>query len=63
MCFNPRQDLAELEELRREMGERDFEAQYNQRPLPPGGAIFKADWLQRYDAPPPPEKVMGIAAG
>lgn len=58
-----RQDLAELEELRREMGERDFEAQYNQRPLPPGGAIFKADWLQRYDAPPPPEKVMGIAAG
>ncbi len=55
-----RQDLADLEELRREMGERDFEAQYNQRPLPPGGAIFKAEWFQRYDAPPPPEKVMAI---
>jgi hypothetical protein len=24
-----------------EIGEHDFEAQYNQRPLPPGGAIFE----------------------
>ncbi len=39
-----------------EMGERDFEAQYNQRPLPPGGALFKLEWLQRYDEPPPPRK-------
>ena len=47
-----RQDLADLEQLRSEMGERDFEAQYNQRPLPPGGAIFKSEWLKRYDARP-----------
>ncbi len=42
----------EIARLRTEMGERDFEAQYNQRPLPPGGALFKLQWLQRYDEPP-----------
>ncbi|WP_420854286.1 phage terminase large subunit [Sphingopyxis granuli] len=42
------------------MGEQDFEAQYNQRPLPPGGALFKLQWLSRYDKPPPPHKVQGI---
>ncbi|RVQ69636.1 hypothetical protein EKN06_05605 [Croceicoccus ponticola] len=46
--------------LRSEMGERDFEAQYNQRPLPPGGALFKAQWLQRYDKPPERHQVEGI---
>ena len=50
----------EIARLRAEMGERDFEAQYNQRPLPPGGALFKLEWLQRYDEPPPPQKVQGI---
>ena len=30
---------------RRLMGEHDFEAQYNQRPMPPGGALFKLEWL------------------
>lgn len=46
--------------LRHEIGERDFEAQYNQRPLPPGGALFKLEWLQRYGELPGPEKVQGI---
>lgn len=41
----------ELERLRREMGERDYEAQYNQAPLPPGGTLFKRAWLQRYCEP------------
>lgn len=49
----------EIARLRREMGERDFEAQYNQRPLPPGGALFKLGWLQRYDEIPPPHQVQG----
>lgn len=39
----------ELARIRREMGERDYEAQYNQTPLPPGGALFKRSWLRRYD--------------
>ena len=37
----------EIARLRSEMGERDFEAQYNQRPMPPGGALFKGHWLKR----------------
>ena len=46
--------------LRGEMGERDFEAQYNQRPLPPGGALFKLEWLKRYTEPPAVHQVEGI---
>ena len=42
----------DIARLRSEMGEADFEAQYNQRPMPPGGALFKLQWLQRYDEPP-----------
>lgn len=51
---------ADIARLRSEMGERDFETQYNQRPLPPGGALFKLEWLQRYDAPPKPQQVQAI---
>ncbi|MBL0116791.1 MAG: phage terminase large subunit [Sphingomonadales bacterium] len=39
-------------EQRSLMGERDFEAQYNQRPMPAGGALFKLNWLKRYSHPP-----------
>lgn len=53
-------DEEEIERTRSLMGERDFEAQYNQRPLPPGGALFKGEWLQRYDEPPEPRRVQGI---
>ena len=50
----------EIRRLRSEMTEQDFEAQYNQRPLPPGGALFKLQWLQRYDQPPPVHEIQGI---
>jgi predicted phage terminase large subunit-like protein len=50
----------EIARLGTEMGERDFEAQYNQRPLPAGGALFKLGWLQRYDEPPAVHQVQGI---
>ncbi len=53
-------DEHQIAQLRAAMGERDFEAQYNQRPLPPGGALFKLQWLSRYDVPPPKQKVQGI---
>lgn len=53
-------DEEQITRLRSEMGERDFEAQYNQRPLPPGGALFKAQWLRRYDHPPQVHEVQGI---
>lgn len=50
----------EISRLRAEMGERDFEAQYNQRPLPPGGALFKLEWLRRFDKRPPPHQIQAI---
>lgn len=53
-------DEEQIARLRNEMGERDFEAQYNQRPLPPGGALFKAEWLKRYDERPKVHEMKGI---
>lgn len=50
----------EIRRLRSEMTEQDFEAQYNQRPLPPGGALFKLQWLKRYNARPPVHEIQGI---
>lgn len=50
----------EIDRIRAEMGERDFEAQYNQRPVPPGGALFKLQWLKRYDAPLQPSAYEGV---
>lgn len=55
-----RHDLAQLTQLKIEMGEHDFEAQFNQCPLPPGGATFKNSWVRRYDKIPGPEKVQGV---
>ena len=42
------------------MTEQDFEAQYNQRPLPPGGALFKHQWLKRYEKRPLVHEIQGI---
>lgn len=50
----------EVRRQRSEMTEQDFEAQYNQRPMPPGGALFKQQWLKRYDARPPKHEIQGI---
>ena len=50
----------EIARLRAEMGEQNFEAQYNQRPLPAGGALFRQEWLQRYNEPPKVHQVQGI---
>ena len=49
-----------IRRLRSEMTEQDFEAQYNQRPLPPGGALFKLQWLKRYVERPPVHEIQGI---
>ena len=37
---------------KKEMGEFDFVAQFNQSPLPPGGAIFREEWIKREEKPP-----------
>lgn len=37
-----------LDQLRRDIGSDAFEAQYQQNPVPPGGAMFKRKWPLRY---------------
>lgn len=51
--FPERYPLDVLERMRTEMGSHVFEAQYQQNPVPPGGAIVHSDWFSnRYDVPP-----------
>jgi predicted phage terminase large subunit-like protein len=45
--LNPAHEpIAVLDAQRRGMGSELFEAQYQQRPVPPGGAMFKRHWLE-----------------
>ena len=46
-----REPLSVLEDVRRDLGSRVFEAQYNQNPLPSEGGLIKREWLQRYKSP------------
>lgn len=43
---------ATLENLRKELGSEIFAAQYQQSPVPPGGAMIKRQWLRYYDVRP-----------
>jgi predicted phage terminase large subunit-like protein len=47
-----RESLEVLENLRRELGSDIFSAQYQQSPVPPGGAMIKREWLRYYDKAP-----------
>ncbi len=51
-----REDLTTLNSLRRSMGEYNFSAQYQQRPMPPGGAIVKRDWLKFFESGSEPSR-------
>lgn len=55
-----RHDREALEQLRKEMGAHDFEAQFNQCPLPPGGATFRNEWVQRYTQRPKRQQIEAI---
>lgn len=44
-----REGKAILDGLRVSLGSDAFEAQYQQRPVPPGGVMFKRDWVKRYE--------------
>jgi len=46
------ESLATLEALRREMGTEIFNAQYQQAPVPAGGAMIQRRWLRYYEALP-----------
>lgn len=46
------ESLRTLNRLRREMGSELFQAQYQQAPVPSGGAMIRRQWLRYYDTPP-----------
>jgi predicted phage terminase large subunit-like protein len=46
------ESLRALEALQKVAGSDVFSAQYQQSPVPPGGAMIKRDWLRYYDALP-----------
>ena len=52
LAFPERFPMAEVRKLRTKLGERQYQAQYQQRPTPPGGNMFQRVWFQRYDSPP-----------
>lgn len=41
-----------LERIKAAVGSRDWEALYQQHPVPDGGGIFKADWIQHWSELP-----------
>lgn len=43
-----REPLEVLDQLRLQLGSDIFSAQYQQSPVPPGGAMIKRHWIQRY---------------
>ncbi len=51
-----REPKAVLDNLRKTTGEYDFSSQYQQRPMPLGGAIIKTQWLTYYEAGKLPER-------
>jgi predicted phage terminase large subunit-like protein len=46
------ESLESLNELQRRIGPDVFAAQYQQSPVPPGGAMIRRDWLRYYPEPP-----------
>lgn len=44
-----RETIGTLAGIRKRMGEYNFSSQYQQNPIPLGGAIVKRDWLQYYE--------------
>lgn len=47
-----REPLAVLENLKTAMGSQAFSAQYQQAPIPPGGALIQASWFRTYATAP-----------
>ena len=47
-----REPRSVLDELRLSMGSADFNAQYQQQPVPPGGELIKWSWFPFYNDPP-----------
>ena len=48
-----REPLPVLERMKAQLGSDKFSAQYQQTPVPPGGAMIKRHWIKRYAELPP----------
>jgi len=55
-----REPLEVFDRLRKIVGEYTFVSQYQQNPMPPGGAIIKTAWLQFYDPKDLPDRFTTI---
>jgi predicted phage terminase large subunit-like protein len=56
-----REPLQVLEALKTMIGSDAFSAQYQQMPVPPGGAMIKRHWIVRYsNLPPVSERIMVV---
>ena len=51
-----REPIEILTQMRHQLGSDLFSAQYQQAPVPPGGAMIKRHWIKRYSEPPPTAK-------
>lgn len=54
-------DLPTLEMIRDSVGSRDWNALYQQNPIPDAGDFFKREWFQFYDTPPTGMYVYGAS--
>ena len=52
-ALSVREPLETLEAIKLQIGGDAFSAQYQQTPVPPGGAMVKREWIQRYSELPP----------
>lgn len=58
-ALNPAyESLETLSRIRAEVGPDTFAAQYQQAPVPVGGAMFKREWFRYFDTPP--ERRLGV---
>lgn len=55
-----REPLEVIEKLRLQLGSDVFSAQYQQSPVPPGGAMIKREWVMRYTEPPPRKSIWSV---
>ena len=53
--------IENLEQRRRELGSRAFEAQYQQSPILPGGNLIKLEWFGTYEGAPRPDRYEAVA--
>lgn len=51
-----RYPLADLLQIQKAIGSRDWNALYQQHPVPDGGSTFRADWVKRWSAASLPPK-------